>query len=142
MAFARALARVASAVVDAVLLPHAEPRLLPALRDGKRRFPAPGDTLGMVETRSSPTLVRAVDAGLKGAAVELVELRLAEGLGGKAIAALWGAQHDVEAALGHVARAFAQGRTEGAKTMIIANADPEVARVLGRGTRFFKEAFG
>lgn len=142
LAFARARSRAEGAIVDAVLLPYAEPRLLPALRDGTVHFPAPGDALGVVQTGSSPTLLRAVDAALKGAQVELVELRLAEGLGGRALATLWGAQHDVEAAVELATAAFARGRPQGCTTAIIANADAEVGRALRSGTRFFKEVRG
>jgi len=63
------------------------------------RWPAPGDTLGVVQTGRPPTLLRAVDAALKGALVDLVELRVADGLGGKAVATLWGELPDVEAAI-------------------------------------------
>jgi microcompartment protein CcmL/EutN len=140
--FARGVERARQSLVDAVLLPHAEPRILPALRDGTIYFPAPGDALGVVQTGSSPTLVRAVDAALKGAQVELVELRLAEGLAGRGLATLWGSQHDVEAALDHAREAFGRGRPAGCNTSLVANADPEVGRALRAGTRFFKEHRG
>ncbi len=125
-----------------MLLPYAEPRLVPALRDGTVCFPAPGDTLGVVQTSSSPTLLRAVDAALKGATVELVELRLAEGLGGRALATLWGNQSDVEAAVELATAAFSRGLRAGCTTSVIANADPEVGRALRSGSRFFKEFRG
>src|SRR5262249_42869483 len=111
--FLSARGRAADTLVDAVLLPHAEPRILPALRDGTIRFPLPGDALGVVQTASSPPLLRAVDAALKGAEVDLVELRAAEGLGGRALATLWGSQHDVEAAVELATAAFARGRPAG-----------------------------
>jgi microcompartment protein CcmL/EutN len=152
LSFATGLRRAGGTLVDAVLLPNAEPRILPALRDGTVCFrgqgggdphaPPPGDALGIVQTSSSPTLIRAVDAALKGALVELVELRLAEGLAGRALGTLWGSQHDVEAALELCAGAFARGRPQGCSTAIVANADPEVGRALRSGTRFFKEHRG
>src|ERR1035437_6967794 len=85
----RALETAGSHVVDEVLLPHAEARLAPAIRTGVIRWPAPGDTLGVLQATTPPTLVRAVDAALKGALVDLVELRVGDGLGGDAIASLW-----------------------------------------------------
>lgn len=142
MSFARASRLADASLLDAVLLPYAEPRILPAITDAVRRFPAPGDALGVLQTASSPTLLRAVDAALKGALVELVELRLAEGLGGRGVATLWGDQHDVQAALELATDAFARGRGEGCTTALIANADREVGRALARGTRFFKEFRG
>ncbi|MFT3770395.1 MAG: BMC domain-containing protein [Minicystis sp.] len=142
MSFGRATSVAAGSLLDAVLLPHAEPRILPAIMDGTRRYPAPGDALGVLQTSSSPTILRAVDAALKGALVELVELRIAEGLGGRGLATLWGNQHDVQAALDLATEAFARGRREGCTTALIANADHEVGRALQRGTRFFKELRG
>jgi microcompartment protein CcmL/EutN len=150
LSFARAVGRAAGALVDAVLLPYAERRILPALRDGTVLYVGgvggieapPGDALGVLQTATSPTLLRALDAALKGAEVELVELRIAEGLGGRALATLWGKQHDVEAAVELATEAFARGHREGCSTAVIANADREVGRSLRHGTRFFKELRG
>lgn len=142
LAFARAILRAGRSVVNAVLLPHAEPRILPALRDGTVTLPAPGDALGVVQTGSPPTLLRALDAALKGATVELVELRVAEGLGGRALATLWGHQTDMEAAIELATAAFSRGRPDGCTTAVIPNADPEVSRALRSGSRFFKEFRG
>jgi microcompartment protein CcmL/EutN len=83
-----------------------------------------------------------VDAALKGAEVELLELRIAEGLGGRGLAMLWGLQHDVQAAVEHAQLAYGRGRSAGCTTNVIANADREVSRALRRGTRFFKEFRG
>jgi microcompartment protein CcmL/EutN len=142
LAHERATRVVAASIVDEVLLPHAEPRLLPALRSGLARLPASGEALAVVQTGCPPTLLRAVDAALKGAEVELVELRVADGLGGKGLATLWGSQHDVQAAIELATEAFGRGRAEGCTTTLIANADPEVGRALGGGTRFFKDLRG
>ncbi|APR78976.1 Propanediol utilization polyhedral body protein PduT [Minicystis rosea] len=142
MSFTRALRVADRAILDVVLLPHAEPRILPALIEETRRFPASGDALGVLQTSSSPTLLRAVDAALKGAEVELVELRIAEGLAGRGLATLWGNQHDMQAAIDLATDAFTRGRREGCTTAVIPNADHEVGRALRRGTRFFKELRG
>jgi microcompartment protein CcmL/EutN len=139
LSFGKATRAAAGALVDVVLLPHAEERIVPSLRDGVVRFPAPGDTLGVVQTQSPPTLLRAVDAALKGALVELCELRVGDGLGGKAIATLWGETHDVEAAIALAEAAIARGRGEGSSTAVIPNADGAVGSAIRAGTRFFKE---
>ena len=140
--FARAIEKGGGQVVDSVLLPHAEERLLPAIQDGVRRWPGPGDTLGMVQAATPPVLLRAVDAALKGALVDLVELRIGDGLGGKAIASLWGETHDVEAAIDLARASLERGNARDASTSIIANADPVVRAALGAGSRFFKEDRG
>jgi microcompartment protein CcmL/EutN len=65
---------------------------------GTRRDLA-GDALGVIETRSSPALLSAVDAAIKSTPVMLGEVRLGDDLGGHAVALLGGDLHDVEFAL-------------------------------------------
>lgn len=139
MSFERARSFVQDCLEDAVLLPHAEPRILPSLMNGRIRWPAPGDTLGVVQTGSPPTMLACVDAALKGADVELVELRVADGLGGKAIANLWGELVDVEAAIGLANDAMAKGDPRRCSTTIIPRADEAVVKAIASGTRFFGE---
>lgn len=135
----RALEIANGAVADRVLLAHAEERILPAITQQAIRWPSPGDTAGIVQTGTPPTLLRAIDAALKGAQVDLVELRIADGLGGKAIATLWGETHDVEAALSLANQAIARGVGDRCSTTIIPNADDELVRAIRTGTRFFRE---
>ena len=135
----RAFGAVGDALYDQVLLPHAEPRILPAIRQAAIRWPDAGDSLGVVQAGAPPTLARAVDAGLKGADVELVQLRIADGLGGKGIAMLWGETHDVEAAIAHAEAGFARGRNNGCSTAIIRNAEAAVAQALLPRSGFFEE---
>ena len=137
--YQRALEAAGDAVVDEVMLPWAEERILPAIRDGAIRWPAPGDALGVVQSGTPPTLIRAVDAALKGALVDLVEFRVADGLGGKAVATLWGETPDVEAALELADGTVHRGNMTGYSATIIRNADPEIGRALADTTRFFKE---
>ena len=63
--------------------------------------------LGMVETRGLVALIEAADAMCKAANVELLEIRLAMALGGKAFVTLTG---DVAAVLGEINRGAEVGR--------------------------------
>jgi microcompartment protein CcmL/EutN len=143
--FDRAQALAGGALTGRVLLADAEQRIVPAFRDGVVRWPAPGDALGVVQSGSCPVLLAAVDAALKGALVDLVELRVGDGLGGRALATLWGEIHDVEAAIELACRAISdqEGRrivaAGVATTAVIPNADDDVRRAVGSGTRFFRE---
>ena len=58
-----------------------------------------GDALGVVETRTVAATVGAADRGLKGAEVSLVEIRLADRLGGKAYCVFSGTVADAQAAV-------------------------------------------
>ena len=70
-----------AALVDTVLLPNVHAQVVRAL--GGARQGGTGDALGIVETATVAATIEAADAGVKGASVELLELRLADGLGGK-----------------------------------------------------------
>ena len=84
-------------VLDTVLLPDVHMEVVTAMR-GTRR-PGEGEALGVIETRTVASLLEAADAGVKGARVRLLELRLADDLGGKAYLLFGGQVADVEAAV-------------------------------------------
>ncbi len=85
------------ALVDQIFLPDAHPRVAEALR-GRRRSGS-RDALGIVETTTVSAIVGAADRGVKGAEVELQEVRYADDLGGKAYCLFDGPVADVEAAV-------------------------------------------
>jgi microcompartment protein CcmL/EutN len=87
----------AGSIVDLVYLPHVHTQVVQALSGG--RTPDLEDALGVIETRTVAAAIHAADAGIKGAAVKLLEVRLADGLGGKGIVLFSGIVHDVEAAI-------------------------------------------
>jgi microcompartment protein CcmL/EutN len=83
--------------VDFVFLPQVHPEVVKALAGA--RMPEVTDALGVVETATVAAAIHAADAGIKGAEVHLVEVRLADGLGGKGIVLFSGLVADVEAAV-------------------------------------------
>jgi microcompartment protein CcmL/EutN len=85
------------AVLDHVFLPHVHPEVVAAIGGG--RVPEVEDALGVVETTTVAATIHAADAGLKGAAVRLVEIRMADGLGGKGIVLFSGLVADVQTAV-------------------------------------------
>lgn len=85
------------AILDIVFLPQVHPGVVAALQGG--RSPEASEALGVLETTSVAAAIRAADAGIKGAQVELVEVRLADGLGGKGIVLYSGLVADVEIAV-------------------------------------------
>jgi microcompartment protein CcmL/EutN len=87
----------ASAAVDFVFLPQVHPEVVEAVGGG--RVPEITDALGVVETTTVAAAIHAADAGIKGAEVRLVEVRLADGLGGKGIVLFAGLVANVEAAV-------------------------------------------
>ena len=121
-----------SSVLDIVLLPHVHPELVAAIR-GIRRAAA-GEALGVIETATVAAILEAADAGLKGANVHLLEIRLADDLGGKAYLLFDGLVADVEAAV-----EIGAGRIAGSPgmvTRVIARLHAEMAANLAADARF------
>jgi len=87
----------AEALVDFVYLPHVHPQVVNAVGGGRQ--PEATDAIGIVETSTVAAAIHAADAGIKGAEVRLLEVRLADGLGGKGIVLFSGVVADVEAAV-------------------------------------------
>jgi microcompartment protein CcmL/EutN len=85
------------AVVHEVFLPQVHSQVVSAIGGGRK--PERMDALGIIETTTVAAAIRSADAGVKGAEVQLVEVRLADGLGGKGIVLFSGLVADVEAAV-------------------------------------------
>ncbi|HSL97924.1 MAG TPA: BMC domain-containing protein [Candidatus Deferrimicrobiaceae bacterium] len=86
-----------SSILDTVLLADIHPDVVAALR-GRRRTET-GEALGVIETQTVAAIIEAADAGVKGARARLLELRLADDIGGKAYLLFGGPVADVEAAV-------------------------------------------
>jgi microcompartment protein CcmL/EutN len=85
------------ALIDEVFLPAVHPAVVEALLG--RRARASGEAIGLVETTTVSATVAAADRALKGAEVVLVEIRLADDLGGKGYCVLSGPLAEVEEAV-------------------------------------------
>lgn len=96
-AFRAGLEVAGDRTVDRLFLPHAHPSLWPALAHAIRRPTA--DSLGIVETSTVAATLLGADAAAKAAAVELFEMQLARGIGGKAFFTVTGLLAEVEAAV-------------------------------------------
>lgn len=122
----------ADEVLDAVLLPNVHPDVIAAIRG--RRARGTGEALGIVETPTVASIIDAADAGLKGARVRLLELRLADGLGGKGYLLFDGTVSDVEAAVESATARIA--RTPRTTHRVIARLHAEMRENLEAAARF------
>ena len=117
-----------ASLVDTVLLPNVHAQVVAALR-GQRRGGA-GEALGVVETATVAATIEAADAGVKGAAVELLELRLADGIGGKGYLLFDGSVSDVEAAVGIAVDRISDGPEAADGRRPIARVIPQLHREM------------
>jgi microcompartment protein CcmL/EutN len=116
---------------DCVLLSDVHPAVHDAVLGARRDLEH--EALAVVETTASPALLAAVDAAVKGTPVDVCEVRLADDLGGRAIAFLSGDLTDAATALEICAeRAAGQLLT----TALLPRLDPNLRRLLDRGSRF------
>lgn len=110
-------------VVNHVFLPFIHRDVIPAVTGTTtvERFGA----LGIVESFSVASCIIAADKAAKVSAAKLVEVRLANGLGGKAYFVMTGELFDIEASIG-VARAHIQEEGLLAGCEIIASPHPDL----------------
>jgi microcompartment protein CcmL/EutN len=119
-------------VLDHVFLPHVHPDVVTAV--GGARTTAPGDAVGVIETATVAAAIRAADAGIKGADVRLLEIRMADGLGGKGIVLYSGTVADVEAAVEIGSGVIRPGLL--VRQVVISQLHPEIWENLSAATRF------
>jgi microcompartment protein CcmL/EutN len=96
-------------LVDSILIGNLHPEV-PAALAGTTSLPEAG-ALGIIETFTAAAAITAADQAAKAAAVALVEVRLAYGLGGKAFVLLTGDVAAVQAAVDTAAKYLADQGT-------------------------------
>ena len=130
-----ALATTRAAVIDHAFLPDIHPLLYDAVFGTRRRS---SGALLILETDTASSIVRAVEAAVKGTPVELIEVRLCDsGLAGKGIALLAGTLHDVDAAAELAAAGTSSGAPpQGFSHRIIAAPHDVLERDITATTRF------
>ncbi len=127
-----------SSVLDVVFLPNVHPELVAAIGGELRR--AEGEALGVIETATVASIIEAADAGLKGAKVRLVELRLADDLGGKGYLLFDGPVSEVEAAVEIGSERIAGA--PGLAARVVAQLHAEMAENLASDARFRERTQG
>jgi microcompartment protein CcmL/EutN len=122
----------AESLLDHVLLPDVHESVHAAVLGKRGNWM--NDTLGIIETQTMAAVLEAADAAVKGAHVEIVELRLGDGLGGKGLAHFSGLQADMEAAIAIGSQRIAS-RGHTICTAIIPRADETMLSTQAKSTR-------
>ncbi|TAK67455.1 MAG: BMC domain-containing protein [Bacteroidetes bacterium] len=84
-------------IIDVFIIPNVHPAVFPAISGTSKADML--EALGIVESFSVASLIEAADAAVKTSAVQLLEIRLAMALGGKAFMTLTGDVAAVQAAV-------------------------------------------
>jgi microcompartment protein CcmL/EutN len=100
-------------LIDSLAIANLHPDVITAI--GRTRPSQPDGALGILESFNVATMIKAADAAVKAANVELLELRLAMALGGKAFCTMTGDVASVQAAV-------AAGRAVIAEAGVLVNA--------------------
>ena len=123
----------AGSLVDEVLLTAIHPGVVDGLLGALQPVT---DALGIVESRSAASAIHAADAGLKGADVALVELRLSDGLAGKGICFFTGPVSAVEIAVEIACAVVSPGQFIHA--VVIPQPSPEIGATLQVSSQFIQ----
>jgi bacterial microcompartment shell protein len=117
-----------ASVVDELLLPSVHRDVLPAVTGRPASLPI--EAVGIIETQTVASAIVAADAAAKTGAVRLVELRLGDGIGGRAFVTFTGEVSDVRVAV-EAGSALAAERGFLKERVVIAKAHPDLAPFLG-----------
>ena len=115
-----------SDLVDQLVIPQVHEQVVPMLKRNGGHVKGELDAIGVIETNTVASAIVAADIALKTATVDLLELRVANGLGGKSFFTLTGEVSDVRSAVAAGART-AQDRGLLAREVVIARPHPELA---------------
>ena len=117
-----------SRLIDSMVIPNVDPQVAPAI--AACTMVDRLNALGIMETYSLCAAVHAADAAVKAAEVDLLEVRLGRGLGGKSFILLTG---EVAAVQSAVKAAEALEETQGlmAKSSVIPSPHPDMLRAIG-----------
>lgn len=95
--YAKGLAVDPDNIIDNMILPDVHQQLHDSILGS--RLKCTEESLGIIEASSVSTMIKVSDAGVKGANVNIVEIRLADDIGGKAFTIFNGSIEEVQAAV-------------------------------------------
>lgn len=115
-------------LIDSLVIPNVDPQVAPAI--SACTMVERLDALGIMETYSLCAAVHAADAAAKAAQVDLLEVRLGRGLGGKSFILLTGEVAAVQSAI-QAAEALEETQGLMAKSAVIPSPHPDMLKAIG-----------
>ncbi len=121
-------------LIDDVILPDIHQAALKAILGYK--IPNRYESLGVIETSTVAANIKAADAAIKGAIVDILEIRLADGLGGHGLTFFGGKVEDVEAAI-EIGISRIKEKEKLINKIVIPRIDPSMGDQIDTASRFF-----
>jgi microcompartment protein CcmL/EutN len=113
-------------LVDQLVIPQVHEQVVPMLRRNGGHVDGQLDAVGVIETTTIAAAIVSADLALKTASVDLIDFRIANGLGGKSFFTLTGEVSDVRSAVAAGARSASE-RGLLAREVVIARPHPELS---------------
>ncbi len=132
-AFCEGLSVAGGNCIDSLMLPDVHPRVFAAAQGEKNA--ATDESLGILETNSIAATIDAADGAIKGANVQILEMRLGDGYGGKGYALFNGKIEDVQIAM-EIAGEIANRRDATACIETVARLHDATTRQVNGSLRF------
>jgi microcompartment protein CcmL/EutN len=114
-------------IIDSVVIANVYPQLFAALT-ATTQVEKP-QSIGVIETLTSPSIIWAADSAIKATDIDLVEIRIARALGGKNLCVLNGKLSDVTESV-RVATLYAMEKDFLVSSQVIASPSNELYRAI------------
>jgi microcompartment protein CcmL/EutN len=125
-------------IIDSMILPNIHEQLHDSILGS--RLKCTRESLGIIEASSVSTMIKATDAGVKGADVNIVEIRLADDIGGKAFTIYNGSIEEIQAAV-EIAKNAVTNPEHWVNETIIPNMHNDMKEQIDQTTRFAQAKF-
>ena len=122
-------------IIDSVILSDVHEQLHNGIL-GKRQN-CNEESLGIMESSSVSTMIKATDSGVKGANVKIIEIRLADDIGGKSFTIYNGSIEEVQAAI-EIAKKSVTSPDHWINEILIPNIHPDMITQINQTTIFSK----
>lgn len=116
-------------LVDRLVIQQVDEQVVPMLKRRGGKINGTLDAIGVVETSTVASSIVACDMALKTATVDLIDFRIANGLGGKSFFVVTGEVSDVRSAVAAGAR-MAQEKNQLLRDVVIPRPHPDLVKHL------------
>ncbi len=116
-------------LVDRLVIQQVDEQVVPMLKRRGGKINGTLDAIGVVETSTVASSIVSCDAALKTATVDLIDFRIANGLGGKSFFVVTGEVSDVRSAVAAGAR-MAQEKNQLLRDVVIPRPHPDLVKHL------------